>query len=30
LVTAIRPLTEINIAMAELRAGKGVRTVLSI
>jgi len=30
LVTAIRPLSEINIAMAELRAGKGVRTVLSI
>ena len=30
LVTAIRPLSEINIAMSELRAGKGVRTVLSI
>ena len=30
LVTAIRPLPEINIAMSELRAGKGVRTVLSI
>src|SRR5258705_141045 len=30
LVTAVRPLSEINIAMAELSAGKGVRTVLSI
>ena len=30
LVTATRPLSEINIAMSELRAGKGVRTVLSI
>jgi S-(hydroxymethyl)glutathione dehydrogenase / alcohol dehydrogenase len=30
LVTAIRPLSEINTALSELRAGKGVRTVLSI
>lgn len=30
LVTAIRPLSEINVALSELRAGKGVRTVLSI
>jgi Zn-dependent alcohol dehydrogenase len=30
LVTAVRPLAEINDAVAELRAGHGVRTVLSI
>jgi Zn-dependent alcohol dehydrogenase len=30
LVTAVRPLSEINIALADLRAGKGVRTVLSM
>jgi len=30
LVTAARPLSEINAAVADLRAGKGVRTVLSI
>ena len=30
LVTARRPLAEINDAMADLRAGRGVRTVLSI
>jgi Zn-dependent alcohol dehydrogenase len=30
LVTATLPLSEINIAVAELRAGRGVRTVLSI
>jgi Zn-dependent alcohol dehydrogenase len=30
LVTAIRPLSEINTALSELRASRGVRTVLSI
>jgi Zn-dependent alcohol dehydrogenase len=30
LVTATRPLSEINAAVSDLRAGKGVRTVLSI
>jgi Zn-dependent alcohol dehydrogenase len=30
LVTAARPLAEINTAMSELRAGKGIRTVLSM
>jgi alcohol dehydrogenase/S-(hydroxymethyl)glutathione dehydrogenase/alcohol dehydrogenase len=30
LVTAVRPLSEINIALADLRAGNGVRTVLSM
>jgi Zn-dependent alcohol dehydrogenase len=30
LVTAIRPLSEINTALSDLRAGNGVRTVLSI
>lgn len=30
LVTAVRPLSDINAAVAELRAGHGVRTVLSI
>jgi Zn-dependent alcohol dehydrogenase len=30
LVTAVRPLSEVNIALSDLRAGKGVRTVLSM
>ena len=30
LVTATRPLAEINAAASDLRAGKGVRTILSI
>jgi Zn-dependent alcohol dehydrogenase len=30
LVTARRPLEEINVAMDDLRAGRGVRTVLSL
>jgi Zn-dependent alcohol dehydrogenase len=30
LVTARRPLTDINAALDDLRAGRGIRTVLSI